>query len=539
MALTKTSFSMITGATLNVKDFGAVGNGVADDTAAIQLTINTASDGGSIFFPNGVYLVSEIYFNKTYQNVVFDEAILKANSNNTLDAVVHITRRQCTFWGMFVDGAFKTNYGAAIKWHADSASVYPGFVKLFDLQINDAVVGILYGAFTSPVDAPVSENNVIGYTTRGVIKPLYTNQPNGFLFMSNCVFDCQPYEWDVYVPGYYENTIAVCVQNHQCQLHITNSSFVKATSSLGHGVINRSILSLSNCQAEVAASNFFVGNIVGGSALPYSELHIDGFLNNFWNNGTDAFFECENGSNKIFVNNLKIFKGAGAAGSANAFIDTGASTLITARFSNVLLRNQIVSSLLAPDSLNYYTQSNVRITSSYIEDTANSYDISLSMSDDNAASYYQFQNIAKYTVVSGGAGGTASIVASGASSFANALQLISDGTSITAATLLNIDGSIRINKRALVVEFSMKVVSATQFYGSVTALYYDDAGVFINSQDLGSNGIVGPFTSIAGAQEYVTVSRFLTPPINAAQVSLRFGLGTFASTWRIGNLKVY
>ena len=150
-----------------------------------------------------------------------------------------------------------------------------------------------------------------------------------------------------------------------------------------------------------------------------------------------------------------------------------------------------------------------------------------------------FQNISKYTVVSGGAGGTASIVASGSSSFANALQLVSDGTSITAATLLNIDGSIRINKRAPVVEFSMKVVSATQFYGSVTALYYDDAGVFINSQDLGSNGIVGPFTSIAGAQEYVTVSRFLTPPINAAQVSLRFGLGTFASTWRIGNLKVY
>jgi hypothetical protein len=41
---------------VNVKDFGAVGNGVADDTAAIQAAINSvATTGGDIFLPSGNY----------------------------------------------------------------------------------------------------------------------------------------------------------------------------------------------------------------------------------------------------------------------------------------------------------------------------------------------------------------------------------------------------------------------------------------------------------------------------------------------------
>lgn len=40
---------------VSVKDFGAVGDGVADDTAAIQAAVNA---GGEVFFPTGRYLIS-------------------------------------------------------------------------------------------------------------------------------------------------------------------------------------------------------------------------------------------------------------------------------------------------------------------------------------------------------------------------------------------------------------------------------------------------------------------------------------------------
>ncbi len=51
---------MITGATVNVLDFGAVGNGVADDTAAIQAAVTAATVlGKTVFIPAGVYLVTD------------------------------------------------------------------------------------------------------------------------------------------------------------------------------------------------------------------------------------------------------------------------------------------------------------------------------------------------------------------------------------------------------------------------------------------------------------------------------------------------
>lgn len=56
MSLTKVTYSMVDGASVNVKDFGAVGDGVADDTSAIQ----TAMDSSvlSVYFPPGTYNIT-------------------------------------------------------------------------------------------------------------------------------------------------------------------------------------------------------------------------------------------------------------------------------------------------------------------------------------------------------------------------------------------------------------------------------------------------------------------------------------------------
>jgi polygalacturonase len=43
----------------NVKDFGAIGNGVVDDRASVQKAIDACGNaGGDVFFPMGTYLVS-------------------------------------------------------------------------------------------------------------------------------------------------------------------------------------------------------------------------------------------------------------------------------------------------------------------------------------------------------------------------------------------------------------------------------------------------------------------------------------------------
>jgi hypothetical protein len=65
MSLTKVSYSMIQGAPVNVKDYGAVGDGVTDDTGAIQTAISQSA-GKIVFIPSGTYKISAtIYLNNS------------------------------------------------------------------------------------------------------------------------------------------------------------------------------------------------------------------------------------------------------------------------------------------------------------------------------------------------------------------------------------------------------------------------------------------------------------------------------------------
>lgn len=99
MTLTKVSFSMLDGAPINVKDFGAVGDGITNDTAAIQAAINSvqfyypmpttvAQTGGHIYFPRGIYLVDGLTIENTvanngYTNGIFlsgEWAVLKGSA---------------------------------------------------------------------------------------------------------------------------------------------------------------------------------------------------------------------------------------------------------------------------------------------------------------------------------------------------------------------------------------------------------------------------------------------------------------------------
>lgn len=60
MSLTKVSYSMINGAPINVLDYGAIGNGVHDDTANLQAAIDAAYNigGGVVSLPQGTFKIT-------------------------------------------------------------------------------------------------------------------------------------------------------------------------------------------------------------------------------------------------------------------------------------------------------------------------------------------------------------------------------------------------------------------------------------------------------------------------------------------------
>jgi len=71
------------GARLNVRDFGAKGDGVSDDTTAIQAAINAAGRDTTLVFPRGVYIVSNFSVkNRTGLNFLGEgrESVFKQKS---------------------------------------------------------------------------------------------------------------------------------------------------------------------------------------------------------------------------------------------------------------------------------------------------------------------------------------------------------------------------------------------------------------------------------------------------------------------------
>jgi hypothetical protein len=88
MALTKVTYSMIQGRTFSVQDFGAVGNGVADDSSAIQEAldyINTLG-GGTLLFPTAIYKVNQEIVHDANVTVDLQQSLLDFSSCSDINA---------------------------------------------------------------------------------------------------------------------------------------------------------------------------------------------------------------------------------------------------------------------------------------------------------------------------------------------------------------------------------------------------------------------------------------------------------------------
>jgi hypothetical protein len=76
---------------INVKDYGAVGNGTTDDTLAIQNAIDASAFGNTIYFPTGTYIVSntiKLLKGRRYIGCNRESSTIKQANSTNLDAVI-------------------------------------------------------------------------------------------------------------------------------------------------------------------------------------------------------------------------------------------------------------------------------------------------------------------------------------------------------------------------------------------------------------------------------------------------------------------
>ena len=287
---------------ISVKDFGAVGDGVTDDTAAINAALAASS---SVCFPPGNYAVTTLTFDGVGRRFFFYNATISGIATAATDAVIQITGRDMVITGLKINGNFKTNYTAAIKWHSLSPGAPAQFIRIYDLHISYAKIGILYGQLsgTPVIDAPQSENDVFGYTTRGVEQCFYTNQSNGFITFHGGTLWSGYNEWTT---G-FDQANARVIHGVQGNATFIGCELLLTQFQNGRGVdVAGAAINIQTCTIEIA--NPFYLN--GGKLSIYAS-------GGFFAPGGTPFFQLSAGN--LTVENYSSFRLPSAVGD-NGFI---------------------------------------------------------------------------------------------------------------------------------------------------------------------------------------------------------------------------
>ena len=130
--------------TANVMDFGAKGDGVTDDSAAIQAAIDSLlTTGGIVYFPPGIYLIgiglatmASIYLQGSGENSSF----IKASA-----AIDMVTIPPGAYYWYIEKLGFLGNSLATtgIKLNGDMAANHQcGWARISDVVIRDCIIGI-------------------------------------------------------------------------------------------------------------------------------------------------------------------------------------------------------------------------------------------------------------------------------------------------------------------------------------------------------------------------------------------------------------
>lgn len=126
MALTKVTYSMIDGAAANIKDFGAVGNGIADDTPAINAAL-AASERVYFPIPAVEYRIStiDIPANRTILTEDISVKIKQIPGQPATTSVLNVVGSNVTIGDMTIEGNIATD---TLEFH-HAINIYTGYAN--------------------------------------------------------------------------------------------------------------------------------------------------------------------------------------------------------------------------------------------------------------------------------------------------------------------------------------------------------------------------------------------------------------------------
>jgi hypothetical protein len=155
--------------TVSVKDFGAVGDGVTDDTAAIQAaidyvaTIGPSSVGGVVYIPEGQYRITSTIISAPTGGQV---GILGAGQFAT------VFKPDGDFTAIWLRSSYVSSGNFSVEWPATAAASIP-----------TARIGVEFAGPNNQTSYVEIKNITVTYAYRGFIQRDWTGQPLGNIFL--------------------------------------------------------------------------------------------------------------------------------------------------------------------------------------------------------------------------------------------------------------------------------------------------------------------------------------------------------------------
>lgn len=302
---------------VSVKDFGAVGDGVTDDTDAIMAALNyvKANNRGSLRFPPGRYAVTSMVWTANGVNIVFDRATLLGIASTPVDALLTLHNfRQ----GVIKDIEIETNgyeetgphlnYGCALRLTSDNGNSPTQFLTIDGINIRYFKAGIVHGNLLgdSPQPSyPQSEIFIRNYKNRGVMQLFYGNALNGYLTFSGSVFSRFRSESHA---SWWDAANAFCIRNDAGQVVSIGDEF-QVSEAGGYNNYGKDIV--------------LIGPVFEHSVTDYitGDYSISDNVNGFYGSGSLSPFTIAPASTgRLLLHNVKMRRPDGTAASSNSII---------------------------------------------------------------------------------------------------------------------------------------------------------------------------------------------------------------------------
>jgi hypothetical protein len=172
MALTKVSYSMISGALINILDYGAVGNGVADDTVAIQAALDAAENiAGCVYIAPGTFKITStltIPASVSIKGASAESSVIRPTGCDGLQFASSNNIGPRVFEDFFIYGnGTETNTGMKFVGTASTAIRISG-IRINRIRIQNFRDALNFrGMWTSSITNCVLYFNIYGIVLRG------------------------------------------------------------------------------------------------------------------------------------------------------------------------------------------------------------------------------------------------------------------------------------------------------------------------------------------------------------------------------------